>query len=328
MMHGEKKSLRVLWAVDAFSNDRRLFKRAVAALKAWIGGRSAAIEPVFVMAPQYFPVDVYSAVAPDLSQEAKKGLVRLLEGVHLPGLLPPRVLDTDNLSLRAAVNILIEYGKRSGADIIVATTHSKTGTTRFFFGSFAESLMLQSDIPVLLINPKAKMGKTLRELLFPTDFSDESREAFSRVAKFSAERGTKLTLFHEVEFMNPYVLAACRATPAYQKQLQDNLDHRRHAMDEMAAEARALGAHVDVLFSTKGRKVSEAILSAARRGKFDAIALSSHAGAITAMVLGSNARMVLRGAECPVWVIHPSKSATVTARMREASAVPPRTAAR
>ena len=53
---------------------------------------------------------------------------------------------------RAAEEIL-DYAKNNKVDLIVMSTHGKSGISRWFFGSVAQKVLQHSSIPILLIAP-------------------------------------------------------------------------------------------------------------------------------------------------------------------------------
>jgi nucleotide-binding universal stress UspA family protein len=53
---------------------------------------------------------------------------------------------------RAAEEIL-DYAKNNKVDLIVMSTHGKSGISRWFFGSVAQKVLQHSPIPILLIAP-------------------------------------------------------------------------------------------------------------------------------------------------------------------------------
>ncbi len=53
---------------------------------------------------------------------------------------------------RAAEEIL-NYAQNNKVDLIVMTTHGKTGISRWFFGSVAQKVLQHSVAPVLMISP-------------------------------------------------------------------------------------------------------------------------------------------------------------------------------
>ena len=50
---------------------------------------------------------------------------------------------------------ILASAKKFGADIIVMGTHGRTGIDRILFGSVAEKVVVESDIPVVTIRPEA-----------------------------------------------------------------------------------------------------------------------------------------------------------------------------
>lgn len=48
---------------------------------------------------------------------------------------------------------ILDYAKNNKVDLIVMTTHGKTGVSRWFFGSVSEKVLQHSAIPVLMISP-------------------------------------------------------------------------------------------------------------------------------------------------------------------------------
>ena len=53
---------------------------------------------------------------------------------------------------RAAEEIL-DYAKNNKVDLIVMSTHGKTGISRWFFGSVAQKVLQHSPVPVLMMSP-------------------------------------------------------------------------------------------------------------------------------------------------------------------------------
>jgi len=48
---------------------------------------------------------------------------------------------------------ILDYAKKNKVDLIVMTTHGKTGVSRWFFGSVSQKVLQHSAIPVLIITP-------------------------------------------------------------------------------------------------------------------------------------------------------------------------------
>lgn len=54
-----------------------------------------------------------------------------------------------------AANEIIETGSKTNADIIIMSTHGRSGISRWVFGSTAEKVLHHGDLPLLLINARA-----------------------------------------------------------------------------------------------------------------------------------------------------------------------------
>lgn len=66
-------------------------------------------------------------------------------------------LDTSNVVTTGtdAASEIIEVGKKVGADLVVMSTHGRSGLSRWVFGSVAEKVLRQGEAPLLLVNARA-----------------------------------------------------------------------------------------------------------------------------------------------------------------------------
>jgi nucleotide-binding universal stress UspA family protein len=54
-----------------------------------------------------------------------------------------------------AADEIIEVGKKVGADLVVMSTHGRSGLGRWVIGSVAEKVLRHGEIPLLLVNARA-----------------------------------------------------------------------------------------------------------------------------------------------------------------------------
>ena len=309
---------RIIWAVDADMEDKALFQKTVKTIRAWTRDSSVTIAPVYVLSPDQvcLPTEFFGEMHDELKTTGRGKLEKALEKISLPGLEPTTVIVSPNYSLRSAVHELVSHARNEGATLIVASTLSKKGVTRFLFGSFAETLVLQSDIPVLLISPKTQPVSKVSHILFPTDLSDKAREVFHTVLSLAADQKAKLTLFHKVEYLNSFSSPAF--TPEiYHKCLDQDLERRRVGLAKLAQLASGRGVAVDIVTNTSGSSIVESIVKTARRMKVDLIALASQTGPVTTALLGSVTRQLVRRSSAPVWVVHPAAPGEVNPNRME-----------
>ncbi|WP_445666196.1 universal stress protein [Fodinibius sp. AD559] len=84
-------------------------------------------------------------------------------------------------------------------DMIVMTTHGRTGFSRFFLGSVSEKVLRMSDIPVLIVNEERELTN-LDRIMVTTDFSDHSKEAFPVAMEIAKKANAKLELVNVMPY--------------------------------------------------------------------------------------------------------------------------------
>jgi nucleotide-binding universal stress UspA family protein len=105
-----------------------------------------------------FPVDVmgtdvtfYSEIVEQEQKRVQAEMITLERELRNKGLSVARIV---TYSFSAADEI-IEAGKELDADLIVMSTHGRSGLRRLALGSVAEKVLRHGDIPVLLVNARA-----------------------------------------------------------------------------------------------------------------------------------------------------------------------------
>lgn len=85
-------------------------------------------------------------------------------------------------------------------DLIVVGTHGRTGAKRLLMGSVAEEIFRRSHVPVLTIGPSERRGVhrggRFHNVLFATDFTEESLAAAPCALSMAQENEARLTLLH------------------------------------------------------------------------------------------------------------------------------------
>jgi len=87
-------------------------------------------------------------------------------------------------------------------DLIVLGTHGRTGVSKAVFGSVAEKIFRHAPCPVLTVGPNVsgepESVVDLHTILFPTDFSPESRGALPYAVSLAREHRSRLYLLHVI----------------------------------------------------------------------------------------------------------------------------------
>lgn len=290
---------KIVWAVDALEESENQ-KNVLYALGALTRPTQAAVEPVYIATTPYVrakatpPADIEQA----FTALAEKRLAELVRKSDIPTMTSGKILVNRKGLLRSEVQSLIDHAKEGDADLIVVATHARRGLSRMVLGSFAETLILRSTLPVLTVNPEAKIRERLSSILLPTTFDDGGRPAFEHVAAFAKVFGARLTLFYKELLLPDSFLS-----PQVYDYLAENTAQRRAAAQEWKAWATQYGVPTEIVIDEKPGYPVPAIQEFATRGNFDLIAVPSQADPVSAAVIGSVARGLVRGAQCPVWVM-------------------------
>jgi len=89
-------------------------------------------------------------------------------------------------------------------DMIVMSTHARTGLARWFLGSVSQTVLTRSQLPVLLVRRgNAVRPERLRRILVPLDGSAESRSILSAVKPLAARLKADLFLLQVVGRARP-----------------------------------------------------------------------------------------------------------------------------
>jgi nucleotide-binding universal stress UspA family protein len=169
-------------------------------------------------------------------------------------------------------------------------------------GSFAETLLLRSPVPVLVVSPRWKRVERFETILFATDFSQQSRDAFPAVVKLAKALGCELTVFHKVA---PLSVVAPGLYHEPRAKLGVRLERRFLLAQQWAERARSEGVPASVALDYRSRRSTEQSILDRVAGKAALIAMASHSGPVARILTGSTTRKVVRRATCPVWVVHP-----------------------
>jgi nucleotide-binding universal stress UspA family protein len=303
----------LIWAIDP-AQDPQDAMNLVKELKAWAARLKCQIQPVTVVSTsilkypvaQVFRVERYE----EATQRAADAYIKNFSGVAF---CRPEVLFVKTFSNRMMAFELAKYAEAKKALMIFANTRAKQSWNPFRLGGFAETLAAASRTPVLLLNPEAQPSKEIPNILFPSDFGRESKNALAALTPWAKSFGSKILLFNQVELpvlVTPALNGYIPETPLDTEKIIVETEKARLAKAKRWAKWMA---DQGVPFATtvrRGKKFLPAeIVELALRHKVDLIAMSSHTSPAVAAVLGSNARDVILRARCPVLVFHRPKAA-------------------
>jgi nucleotide-binding universal stress UspA family protein len=219
--------------------------------------------------------------------EARARARALLITKELKGLPATVIVECGNPT--AELNQIV---REQDVDLVILSTHGRTGFKHFLLGSVAEELFRSLSCPVLTVGPnisKRSLEKTeIEHILFPTDLSDESRAVFPYLASLAAEYRASLTLLR--------VLPIESAMGPDAKSLAEPLQKEMQRIFSPSIDPRCSAEFV-VDFGD----VAERVLAYAEAGEADLIGLGVRkAPEISIHFRNTVAYRVLLGAHCPV----------------------------
>ena len=207
---------------------------------------------------------------------------------------------------------LVQHAVSRAADLIVMTTHGRSGFSRAWFGSVAERVIHAATTPVLVVrtgeHERAAVAEPLfHHVLLPIDRAPWGAEALQRALAFGTPGRIAYTLLTVVSpipvlpppFSDPGVFVA-QGDPARRTARANEL------LQRLAAPARSAGAAIDVRVVTDAR-TAPAILEVLSELGADLIVLPTHQrGPFPRGLLGSVVDKVMRGASVPLLFFQPA----------------------
>jgi nucleotide-binding universal stress UspA family protein len=302
---------RVIWAVDAFEATNQIHYNCAAVLRFFKERFKSQINPVCVLSASQLnlPGERAGRWIHHYQPAIEKEIQTVLKEVHLDEQVEtPEILLQRSTSTTEAVNLLSQFALSRDADLIVVGTHGRSGMERFLLGSFTETLLLRSEVPVLVIGQTLQEFKNIDRIFFPTEFGPHSKFIFRQVVRMAAEMKAKLTLFHyiphpiEPVFQSGIYLLGGSWIPV-QAFFGDEVNKKTKRIGLWTKWANQQGVETDSLIHSEGGVISDVILSEAERRKMNCIVMEAQSGPISAALVGSITRQVIRSAACPVWVV-------------------------
>ena len=257
-----------------------------------------------------YPVypDTFGGLPIDLETPAKAAQVRLVRMAAT--LLPGDLAGKTRVCYGSAYGNICSTAETWNTDLIVISTHGRTGLSRALLGSTAERVVRHAHCPVLTVRrrPDAIPMESLkttgdrlpwRRILVPLDFSLTSLRALDVAVRLARDNGARLCLLHVVE-PTPYATGMDGVALS----LPDSVFFERAEATLPKLARRLVPSSVQVVtWVVRGRPASVIVQTANAKG-IDLIVLSTHGHrGLGRFMIGSTAERVVRQAACPVLVV-------------------------
>jgi nucleotide-binding universal stress UspA family protein len=192
---------------------------------------------------------------------------------------------------------IIEYAQEHDIDLIIMSTHGRSGITRWSFGRTAEKVLRRAPCPTIILRSDKEVEPgTFKRILLPLDGSILAERVLLSALEMVKRMGVSLTLIQVVEestfygfgHSEDYIDSEVEAAKAYLAEVRD----RVHLLDVKVHTHVAIGSAADV------------IVDYAEAQDIDLILLSSRGNSgFDRWMFGSVAEKVMKGAPCAILVV-------------------------
>jgi nucleotide-binding universal stress UspA family protein len=285
----------ILYPTDLSERANRVFPLACS-LARDCGARVLAL---YVMPPPFGPEELEARHRPD---DYYHGPREALHRLQPPGgnvLVEHRLLEGD------AVATIVGAAAEAGAGLICMGTHGRTGPGRLLLGSVAEGVLRTAPCPVLTakVAPPSSGEEVrsdgvvlwpLKTILCPTDFSENSADAFGLACSLARDHGARLIALHVTTV--PDLAYTGYGAPGAPLLKGEYLGTVRQSLAELQAGP---GVKIERLLE-EGDPPGEILRVAAETGA-DLIVIGTHGRTgLRHLLMGSVAEQVVRKAKSPV----------------------------
>jgi nucleotide-binding universal stress UspA family protein len=291
----------VLWALDPLSilSQKADFQRG----------------QIEALLPDHAKLKTVSVVAPeDLYLPAVEGVQwgkrfdALLQVVTNPKIETLRDEEGDveilsATSRKKATDALINYSIKNKASLVVTQVHPLgLSTEKQRVSHFTQKLIEKSRVPVLAF--RELKGLQSRKILFTTDFSKKSNNAYKRVLSFAKDFNLSVAVYHNIFDPVQIVAEITGVSMTGNKTLVDYAQHQSKALEAHRSqyEKMAQKERVEISFrvSRENNEITPLILAAAENEHADFIALGIESHPVLRAWLPSAVRELLEESKKPL----------------------------
>jgi nucleotide-binding universal stress UspA family protein len=221
--------------------------------------------------------------------------------------LPQSISVTSLVRYGSAVKEISALASAREIDLLVISTHGRTGVSHAIYGSLAERILHHAPCPILVVrneehdflqdgaDPESAKIIRLRRILAPVDFSVCSRKALHYAEAFANQFGAEIHCAHILEPEKPMIVFE---TESFRK--TQEIDASR----KFAEAVNAIDASVQVESAIKSGHPDREIVELATERDIDLIILGEHSrSGLKRFLVGSTIDEVLKRAHCPVLIV-------------------------
>jgi len=214
---------------------------------------------------------------------------------------------TVDLHAGPVAEVLEGYTRRNDVDLIVISTHGRSGISRLSLGSVTDSLIRHTTIPILVVKPPTsylnpQVIEGFKRIVVPLDGSTLAEQILPRVLTLAKLEEAEITLLNVVI---PHSYSQKEIPDSNLPWWDEDISLAQTYLFRIAGKLRRNGVAVttDIVI---GENVASAIGDFAGREKADLIAIATHGrGGLARMLRGSVADAVMHSSRLSMLVLKP-----------------------
>jgi nucleotide-binding universal stress UspA family protein len=205
-----------------------------------------------------------------------------------------------------AADEIVAEAAECRADLIIMGTHGRSGPGRVIYGSVADRVLRNADVPVLLVPPHVPPSWPIDarlKVLVPLDGSELAEAALEPAQAWAGRLAAELLLVQVVPWP-PYALV-----DGSELLMIDPEELHAEAEDYLVPIAARLKSGLPSVKCRVelGRPIADIIARVGAEEHVDLFAMATHArGGLAPPVLGSVATAILNQADAPVLLVRPA----------------------
>lgn len=184
----------------------------------------------------------------------------------------------------------------SDYDLVVMSTHGRTGFTRLILGSVTEKVIRTCPIPVIAVENASNISNG-KPILVTTDFSEHSKRIFPYVQAFAQKTNSEVHLIYIVSYEQYQQMTELHGTQSkYNRRLKELVNEHLPEIADLVT--------VEVVLSNSS--IHEEITRLSENRPFSMVMMATLGWTgLDYLRLGSTASNVVRHVEMPVFTLNP-----------------------
>jgi nucleotide-binding universal stress UspA family protein len=294
----------IFWALDPDLENEELNQRAGKLAQIFASALDLKVQPLTVVpleSEDWTPIR-HKVWEPRLNECISK-----IDGLS-PRLLEPLFTLQATNSIRHLVDTFTHKALAGSARMIVASTHARHGFSRLALGSFCETLASTSSFPVALVNSHTEVPASIESVIFPTDFSDASKERLFESLQLVRSLGATLKLFHKLmvpfpTLVEPGYMLAGVDLGTVEAVFESERQTQERTAQIWKSEIQMQGIECEAIFSTSSGSILDGILDLASNTASSLIMIPDQTGPLASVLLGHLSRGLARECKRPVLIL-------------------------